>query len=60
MENAWAAWMDAVVSLSHLLSTVNSSLNFLIYCYKDDKFRNSLVNMIKALCGKGNHGVIVV
>ena len=35
--------MDLVVSISHLLSTVNSSINFVIYCYKDSKFREGLV-----------------
>ena len=47
MERAWADWMDIVVSVSHLLATVNSSLNFVIYCYKDEKFRNSLMMMLK-------------
>ena len=45
-DTAWIGWMDAVVSFSHLLATVNSSLNFLIYCYKDEKFRQVLVRMI--------------
>ena len=60
MESAWTEWMDAVVSFSHLLSTVNSSLNFLIYCYKDDKFRNSLMNMLRTMCTKGDQSIIVV
>ena len=45
MDAMWSGWTEAVVSLSHLLSTVNSSLNFVIYCYKDKKFRESLVKM---------------
>ena len=44
-EKDWAVWMDGVVSFSHLLSTVNSSLNFVIYCYKDEKFRHVLLRM---------------
>ena len=44
-EKDWAVWMDGVVSFSHLLSTVNSSLNFIIYCYKDEKFRHVLLRM---------------
>ena len=44
-EKDWAVWMDAVVSFSHLLSTVNSSINFVIYCYKDEKFRHVLLRM---------------
>jgi hypothetical protein len=46
MDAAWSEWMDAVVSFSHLLSTVNSSLNFLIYCYKDPRFRACLIRML--------------
>ena len=35
MASVWsAAWTNAVVSFSHLLATLNSSLNFIIYCYK--------------------------
>ena len=45
-EKDWAVWMDGVVSFSHLLSTVNSSLNFIIYCYKDEKFRLVFLRMI--------------
>ena len=45
-EKDWAVWMNAVVSLSHLSVTVNSSLNFIIYCYKDEKFRHVLLRMI--------------
>jgi hypothetical protein len=46
MESAWNEWMETVVSFSHLLSTVNSSINFVIYCYKDEKFREILLKMI--------------
>lgn len=42
-ESAWSGYVDLVVSISHLLSTVNSSINFVIYCYKDSKFREGLV-----------------
>ena len=46
MESAWNECMETLVSFSHLLSTVNSSINFVIYCYKDDKFREILLKMI--------------
>ena len=46
MESNWNEWLETVVSVSHLLSTVNSSINFVIYCYKDDKFREILLKMI--------------
>ena len=56
----WPSWLDIVVIISNLLHTLNSSLNFFIYCYKDDKFRASLMNMIKTLCRNGGEGIIVV
>jgi hypothetical protein len=43
MESAWNEWMETVVSFSHLLSTVNSSINFVIYCYKVDNFTNNVL-----------------
>lgn len=46
MESAWNECMETLVSFSHLLSTVNSSINFVIYCYKDDKFREILLKML--------------
>ena len=49
----WRTWnpsyVDAVVSFSHLLSTVNSSINFVIYCSKDANFREGLVKMFAPL-----------
>lgn len=57
---SWPPWLDIVVTISNLLHTLNSSLNFFIYCYKDDKFRASLMNMIKTLCRNGGEGIIVV
>jgi len=48
MEDAWDAWLNAIVSFSHLLSTVNSSINFVIYCYKDDKFRDIFMKMLRS------------
>ena len=59
MEHAWSAWMDAVVSFSHLLATVNSSLNFIIYCYKDEKFRSVLVKMIRSPW-TSDEGIVIV
>jgi len=56
----WPRWMDIVVIFSNLLHTLNSSLNFFIYCYKDDKFRASLLNMLKSMCRSGGEGIIVV
>jgi hypothetical protein len=36
-EEDWAPQMNIVVSVSHLLITINCSTNFIIYCYKDKK-----------------------
>ena len=46
MESHWSDWMDAVVSFSHLLATVNSSINFVLYCFVGDKFKNTLLRKI--------------
>ena len=51
MASMWTGGLDAVVAVSHLLATVNSSINFVIYCYKDVRFRMSLLNMFAACTG---------
>ena len=60
MEEAWDAWLNAVVSFSHLLSTVNSSINFVIYCYKDDKFRDIFIKLLKSPFGFKVQSQIVI
>jgi len=60
LEEAWAAWLNAVVSFSHLLSTVNSSINFVIYCNKDDKFRKIFLKILKSPFGyKGQSRIVI-
>jgi len=46
--------MVCLISLGHLSVTVNSSMNFLIYCYKDEKFRTVLLRMSKESLNIGN------
>ena len=59
MKESWTNTLDVFVSFSHLLATLNSSLNFIIYCYKDEKFRNSFVAMVSTFTHK-DQGIIVV
>ena len=53
-------WLDVVVSLSHLLLTVNSSLNFIIYCYKDEKFRSVFLLLVTNIWKKSDRSIITV
>ena len=59
MKESWTNTLDVFVSFSHLLATLNSSINFVIYCYKDEKFRNSFVAMVSTFTHK-DQGIIVV
>ena len=36
----WPVWCEVLTFLSHLLLVFNSSVNILIYCWKDQKFRS--------------------
>ena len=38
--------MDISVSISHLLVVFNCSVNFIIYCFKDYKFRKIFRNLL--------------
>ncbi len=53
MDIYWGSWTEVAVNVSHLMSTINSSLNFVIYCWKDRKFRACLVDMLSGCCGWG-------
>ena len=47
--------------MSHLLLTLNSSLNFGIYCYKDEKFRSVFLNLVFNFWKKSNNnGSIII
>jgi hypothetical protein len=60
MDSEWNASMDAVVSFSHLLATVNSSLNFLIYCYKDEKFRLVFMSLMFHPFNRNQQSIVIV
>ena len=45
-----------MLSLSHLLLVVNSSINFLIYCCVGKSFRAELKAIMKSLCRSSGAG----
>ena len=45
-ETYWGSFMDISVSISHLLVVLNCSVNFIIYCFKDYKFRTIFKNLL--------------
>ena len=42
----WGDKMNILVAISHLCITFNSSINFAIYCGKDEKFRRQFVRRL--------------
>lgn len=42
----WPVWCDLITFLSHLLLILNSSSNIVIYCWKDQKFRTTLLHIL--------------
>jgi len=61
INEAWTDSLTIVVSMSHLLLTLNSSLNFGIYCYKDEKFRSVFLNLVFNFWKKSNNnGSIII
>jgi len=42
----WPLWCDILTYLSHLLLVINSSMNIVIYCWKDKKFRRALIQLL--------------
>ena len=52
-ETYWGSFMDISVSLSHLLVVFNCSVNFIIYCFKDNTFRKIFRNLFP-LSNKSN------
>merc|ERR1712062_503301 len=43
----WPVWTQILTSSSNFLQVLNSSINIIIYCWKDDKFRIVLFQMLK-------------
>ena len=54
LEKAFSEIIDCLVSLSHLSVTLNSSCNFVIYCYKDQNFRATLLKMLGLTGNRGD------
>ncbi|CAB4065556.1 unnamed protein product [Lepeophtheirus salmonis] len=42
----WPNWIKMLVNINHFALVVNSSINILIYCFKDEKFLNVLLQTI--------------
>merc|ERR1719342_1486670 len=42
----WPLWCELLTLLSHLLLTINSSVNIIIYCWKDGRFRRCLLSIM--------------
>ncbi|XP_040565534.1 FMRFamide receptor [Lepeophtheirus salmonis] len=49
--------MDAIISLSHLLLTINSSTNFIIYIMKGQSFKKEFLSIFKKSQPKNNRYV---
>ena len=45
LEN-WPGWIETLVHVNHFALVVNSSINFLVYCWKDEKFRNVMLETL--------------
>ena len=45
-KETWPAWCELLTFLSHFLLVFNSSINIVIYCWKDEKFRNNLFRLL--------------
>jgi len=42
----WPDWIEALVHINHFALVVNSSINILIYCCKDEKFLHIMLVML--------------
>merc|ERR1719370_407097 len=45
-EGPWPIWCDVLTFVSHLLLVFNSSSSIIIYCWKDQKFRRTLMRLL--------------
>ena len=43
----WPDWIQTLVHVNHFALVVNSSINILIYCCKDEKFLNVMLVTLK-------------
>ena len=42
----WPDWVQTMVLINHFALAVNSSINILIYCSKDEKFLNVMLKKL--------------
>ena len=45
--NFWPEWANVLSMVSHLLLAINSSINFVIYTARDQKFRQALLLLFR-------------
>ena len=45
-KETWPVWCELLTFLSHFLLVFNSSINIVIYCWKDEKFRIVLFRLL--------------
>ena len=50
-EEDWPTWIESLTHISHFLTTLNSSVNFYIYCFKHfSKSTSNITARCKMLC----------
>ena len=42
----WPGWIQMLVHVNHFALVVNSSINIFIYCWKDEKFLNVMLETL--------------
>ncbi len=45
-DKKWPLWAFLLTRINHFLLVINSSVNFFIYCFRDAKFRGSLIALL--------------
>ena len=48
-------WLWPLTAINHMCLVLNSSINFLLYCWLGSKFRYNLIKECKNLCSKKEH-----
>lgn len=43
----WPVWASLTTRINHVLLVINSSVNFFIYCFRDGKFRQELLSVLR-------------
>ncbi len=45
-DKRWPLWAFLLTRVNHFLLVINSSVNFFIYCFRDAKFRDTLIKLL--------------